>query len=129
MNIVLFEADEVYLPLARQDARTKHILSVLRREIGDTFDVGVINGRRGKARVERIEKDNLILEFELNETDPPLYPIELIVGLSRPQTNRRILREATILGVRRLSFVQTDRSEPSYVESRLWSSDTSSFVT
>lgn len=122
MNIVLFEADEVYLPLARQDARTKHILSVLRREIGDTFDVGVINGRRGKARVERIEKDNLILEFELNETDPPLYPIELIVGLSRPQTNRRILREATSLGVRRLSFVQTDRSEPSYVESRLWSS-------
>ena len=76
----------------------------------------------GEARVERIEKDNLILEFELNETDPPLYPIELIVGLSRPQTNRRILREATSLGVRRLSFVQTDRSEPSYAESRLWSS-------
>ena len=51
MNIVLFEAEEVYLPLARQDARAKHILSVLRREIGDTFDVGVINGPRGKARV------------------------------------------------------------------------------
>ena len=122
MNIVLFEADEVYRPLDRQDSRAKHILNVLRREIGDTFDAGVINGPRGKARVERIDKDNLILEFELNETDPPLYPIELIVGLSRPQTNRRILREATSLGVRRLSFVRTDRSEPSYAESRLWSS-------
>ena len=122
MNIVLFEADEVYRPLDRQDTRAEHILNVLRREIGDTFDAGVINGPRGKARVERIDKDNLILEFELNETDPPLYPIELIVGLSRPQTNRRILREATSLGVRRLSFVQTDRSEPSYAESRLWSS-------
>ncbi|MEC7907469.1 MAG: RsmE family RNA methyltransferase [Verrucomicrobiota bacterium] len=122
MNIVLFEADEVHRPLARQDARAKHILSVLRREIGDTFDAGVINGPRGKAKVERIDNDNLILEFELNKTDPPLYPIELIVGLSRPQTNRRILREATSLGVRRLSFVQTDRSEPSYAVSRLWSS-------
>jgi len=122
MNIVLFEADEVYRPLDRQDSRAKHILNVLRREIGDTFDAGVINGPRGKARVERIDKDNLILEFELNETDPPLYPIDLIVGLSRPQTNRRILREATSLGVRRLSFVRTDRSEPSYAESRLWSS-------
>ena len=109
MNIVLFEADEVYRPLDRQDSRAKHILNVLRREIGDTFDAGVINGPRGKARVERIDKDNLILEFELNETDPPLYPIELIVGLSRPQTNRRILREATSLGVRRLSFVRVRR--------------------
>ena len=122
MNIVLFEADEVGGPLARQDPRAEHIISVLRREIGDTLDVGVINGPRGKARVERVEEDHLFLEFELNEEDPPLYPIELVVGLSRPQTNRRILREATSLGVRRLSFVRTDRSEPSYADSRLWSS-------
>ena len=121
MNIVLFDEDEIGRPLASRDARAGHILNVLRREIGETFDAGVINGPRGKARVERIDKDNLFLEFELNETDPPLYPIELVVGLSRPQTNRRILREATSLGVRRLSFVQTARSEPSYAKSRLWS--------
>lgn len=122
MNIVLFEASEIDFPLDRQDPRANHIINVLRREIGDTVDAGVINGSRGKARVERIEKDSLFLKFELDEMDPPLYPIELVVGLSRPQTNRRILREATSLGVRRLSFVQTDKSEPSYVESRLWSS-------
>ena len=67
-------------------------------------------GVGGRRESRESTKDNLILEFELNETDPPLYPIELIVGLSRPQTNRRILREATSLGVRRLSFVQTDEA-------------------
>jgi len=122
MNIVLFEASEIDNPLDCQDPRANHILKILRRGIGDTLDVGVINGMRGKARLDRIGKDSLSLKFELNEMDPPLYPLELIVGLSRPQTNRRILREATSLGVRRLSFVQTDRSEPSYGESRLWSS-------
>ena len=121
MNIVLFDANEIDRPLAIQDPRARHILSVLRRKVGETFDAGVINGPRGRAMVERIEENELTLQFELNEKEPPLYPIEIIVGLSRPQTNRRILREATTLGVRRLSFVRTDRSEPSYAESRLWS--------
>jgi 16S rRNA (uracil1498-N3)-methyltransferase len=120
MNIILFEASEIDNPLDRQDPRANHILKILRRGIGDTLDVGVVNGMRGKARLERIGKESLSLKFELNEMELPLYPIELIVGLSRPQTNRRILREATSLGVRRISFAQTDRSEPSYAESRLW---------
>ena len=120
MNIVLFEPEEIACPLARSDERAKHIVDVLRRREGDSFDAGAIDGLRGKATVRSIGKDSIDLEFDLQVEEPPLYPIDIIVGLSRPQTNRKILQEATSLGVRSLSFVTTERGEPSYSTSKLW---------
>ncbi len=122
MNIVLFEREEVGKPLARSDDRAKHILEVLRRREGDDFDAGAIDGLRGKARVMSIGPESIELAFDLRHEEPPLHPIDLIVGLSRPQTNRKILQEATSLGVRSLSFVTTERGEPSYATSKLWTS-------
>jgi len=46
----------------------------------------------------------------------------LIVGLPRPQTARDILRDATALGVETLHFATTERGEPNYARSTLWSS-------
>ncbi len=121
MNIVLFEADEIKCPLLRTDARANHILKVLRRAVGDDLDVGLIDGPKGKATVVEIHSASLELSFVWGEESPPLYPIDLIVGLSRPQTNRKILQEAAALGVRSMRFVTTERGEPSYAKSKLWS--------
>jgi RsmE family RNA methyltransferase len=46
----------------------------------------------------------------------------LIIGLPRPQTARDILRDATTLGVEALHFVRTEKGEPNYRQSTLWSS-------
>jgi RsmE family RNA methyltransferase len=102
-----------------------HILEVLRRQVGDTFDVGLANGPRGKATLVAIASDRLELTFAWGEPPAPLAkdsPITLIVGLPRPQTARDILRDATTLGVAAIHFVQTEKSEPSYAQSTLWSS-------
>ncbi len=122
MNIVLFEEGEVeagYLP--NGDERVAHVRKVLRREVGDSFDAGEIHGRRGKATVLEYGAEMMRLRFELPVEEPELLAIDLIVGLSRPQTMRKILNEATTLGVRSIRFVATDRGEPSYAESKLWS--------
>jgi RsmE family RNA methyltransferase len=120
MNIVLFESDEIGQPLVLSDERAKHILGVLGRQKSDTFDAGVIDGKRGKATVDSIGTESISLSFDLQHEEPYLYPIDLIVGLSRPQTNRKILQEATSMGVRSLSFVTTERGEASYATSKLW---------
>lgn len=123
MNIILFSPAEVQLPLPGNDARSRHILTVLRRRPGDGFDVGLINGPRGKAILESIGADgSLALAFAWGEAPPPLAPIRLIVGLPRPQTARDILREGAAIGVAALDFVRTERGEPGYVHSSLWSS-------
>ncbi|HEY8995796.1 MAG TPA: RsmE family RNA methyltransferase [Lacunisphaera sp.] len=122
MNIILFSASEVQLPLARKDSRARHILEVLRRRPGETFDAGMINGPRGKGMIANLGEDSLDLTFTWDASPPPLAPIHLIVGLSRPQTCRDILREGATLGIARMDFVRTEKAEPSYAQSALWRS-------
>jgi 16S rRNA (uracil1498-N3)-methyltransferase len=140
LNIVLFEPAEVNQPLPLSDRRAEHILTVLKRVAGDRFDAGVINGPRGKGQVVAITAGALHWVFELggagspNPLDVPqglparpevalhLPPIELWIGLPRPQTARKILQEATALGVSALRFFVSSKAEAGYAQSTLWTS-------
>lgn len=122
MNLVLFSPDEIARPLPRADRRAAHILKVLRRKPGDSFQVGLVNGPLGKATLVHDAPEALHLGFVWDTIAPPTpHSHTLIVGLPRPQTARDILRDATTLGATALWFVATERSEPSYAASRLWS--------
>jgi len=123
VNLILFEPTELVGPLPRHDPRAVHLLDVLRRRVGDSFDAGLVNGPRGKGTLAAIGADALTLTFAWDQVlPPPTDPIILVLGLSRPQTARDLLRDATALGVAALHFVTTDRGEPSYAQSTLWSS-------
>lgn len=122
MNLVLFRLSEVDLPLPRRDPRAQHILKVLRRGPGDSFDAGLLNGPRGKGTLVSVHAEHLSLAFAWGEPPPPLCPLVLLIGLPRPQTARDILREATALGVSALHFIRTERGEPGYAGSTLWRS-------
>jgi 16S rRNA (uracil1498-N3)-methyltransferase len=122
VNIILFSPEEVQLPLSGMDFRARHILEVLRRKPGDTFAAGLINGPRGKGTLVSLGADGaLALSFAWGDPPPPLAPLRLLVGLPRPQTARDILREGAALGVAAMDFVRTERGEPSYARSTLWS--------
>ena len=120
---MLLHPEEIARPLPKEDPRAVHILKVLRRQIGDTFDVGRINGPRGKATLVAINTENLELTYTWSAKPPPADPLTLIIGLPRPQTARKILQEAATLGVAALHFVITERGESSYAQSTLWKSE------
>ncbi len=122
MNIILFRADEVELPLPRHDPRAGHILGVLRRRPGDSFDAGLVNGPRGRGTLVAVTGEALELAFAWTGEPPALCPLQLVIGLPRPQTARDILRDATALGVAALHFVRTEKGEASYARSKLWQS-------
>ena len=122
MNLILFEPTETFVPLPRRDPRAAHLLEVLRRRVGGTFDAGLVNGPRGKGTLVAIGADALTLTFAWGATPPPLDPITLILGLPRPQTARKILQDAAALGVAALHFVTTEKGEPNYAASTLWRS-------
>lgn len=122
MNIILFEPEELSTPLPRTDPRAAHLLDVLRRREGDTFDAGVINGPRGKGALVAISTEHLALNFTWTSPPPPLPETTLIIGLPRPQTTRDVLRDATTLGATRLHFVVTERTDRNYASSTLWTS-------
>ena len=124
VNLILFAPAETTAPLPRTDPRALHILRVLRRLIGDTFDCGLVNGPRGKGTVVALDADTLTLAFVWEAASPPPpAPITLVLGLPRPQTARDILRDATSLGVAELHFVTTEKGDPNYSRATLWSSD------
>ncbi len=121
VNIILFVPAETLSPLPRHDPRAIHIRKVLRLRQGDGFVAGLIDGPRGKATIEAIDESGALhLSFVWGEAPPPLDPITLIVGMARPQTARKVLQEATSLGVSTIHFVVTELGEASYADSGLW---------
>ena len=121
MNLILFEAGETGRPLPADDPRALHLRRILRRAVGELFDAGVVNGPRGKGRILSVDREGLHFAFEPGAEPEPLLQVALLVGLPRPQTARRILREAASFGVGEIHFAATDKGERSYAGSSLWS--------
>ena len=120
MNLILFHSKELSVPLPKSDPRAEHILDILRMKRDQRFDVGLINGPRGKAWWTEDTGKNLVLLFEWEAEAPKLHPIDLWVSFCRPQTCRRILQECTSIGVKSIRFFDTEKCEPSYRKSKLW---------
>ena len=121
MNLFLLEeaVDEIEWPA--QDERAVHLKKVLQAKDGERLDFGVINGPRGKGLIEWIDGGAVKISFEWNAPHlSDLLPISLLVGLSRPQTCRKVIEQAASLGVAEIIFFHTDKGESSYGESSLW---------
>jgi RsmE family RNA methyltransferase len=120
VNLVLFDAAELSIPLPRTDPRAQHVLHVLRRREGDAVDVGLVNGPLGKATLTELSTDALTFNFNWLPAPAPLPACVLLIGLPRPQTARDLLRDATTLGATELHFIATERADPNYASSTLW---------
>lgn len=123
MNILLAEQKEIINKrLTVTDHRASHIIKVLRGGVGDTVRVGVLNGPRGTATIEAIQTKqprSVSLKVELTEPVASMPRIDLILALARPIMMRRILSQATALGVGRFFLIHANRVEKSFWEASL----------
>ena len=120
MNLILFEKQEALKFLEARDPRTIHIRKVLKMGVGDELFVGVINGPRGKAVIEKDDGNGITLRITWEDVVQKKLPVILVVGLPRPQVARRVLEDATTMGVEAIYFYQTEKGEASYASSKLW---------
>jgi len=122
VNLILFETTADASRLAPDDPRTVHIRDVLRLKPGDVLFVGAVNGPRGKATLLADGPDGLRLDVAWETRIEPPRPFHVLVGMSRPQTARDLLREGAAFGVAALHFFNAEKGEPSYADSTLWKS-------
>jgi 16S rRNA (uracil1498-N3)-methyltransferase len=124
LNLILFDTAAAEATLAPEDPRGSHLRDILRLRPGDQFDVGVVNGPHGKATLLADDAAGTKLSFSWQETvTSDLLPLRLLSGLPRPQTARKILQQASALGVSSIEFFGADKGEPSYADSKLWTTE------
>lgn len=124
MNLLLLEPHE----LAQHEAtlagrRAEHLVQVLKVEPGDTVRVGVVGDKLGSGRVVAIDGETVRLTVELEREPACDLHIELILALPRPIMLQRILKQATVLGVRRFHLIRSRRVEKSFFQSPVLAPD------
>lgn len=96
-----------------------HIHSTLKLSVGDTIKCTVLN--RGLCLGEVISLDSHQCQLKLSSlTKGQEQWIDLVIGLSRPQTTKKILEHATTFGARKLHFFKSTLSEKSYLDSKIF---------
>jgi len=122
VNLILFEAHELGKALPRRDERTVHLLKVLHKKAGDTFEAGLIDGGQGHAKIEKIAIDGSIhFSLDVQGLPPPRLPVRVAVGFPRPIQIRRLLRDLSSMGVEAVDLFGTDFGEKSYRDTKLFS--------
>lgn len=119
MNIILFNPQEIQSPLSLSDERAKHILKILHKNIGESFDAGIIDGSAGSALITAINSDSISFEFTPLSDGKLLYPLTMIIGFPRPIQLKRLLRDIASLGVCSVHLTGTELGEKSYMQSSL----------
>ncbi|GAB4339778.1 MAG: 16S rRNA (uracil(1498)-N(3))-methyltransferase [Desulfobulbaceae bacterium] len=126
MNLLLFEKSELRdtrLELDGDDRRARHVVEVLRADPGDFLRVGMIDGPMGRGRVIRAARDAVTLEVALEEAGPEPGGITLILALPRPIMLQRILKQATVMGVKNFHLIRSARVQKSYFQSSVLEED------
>ena len=124
MNLLLLPEPFIRANWDRSNELYRHLKEVLKVKRGSTIDCAVENGPRGKGKIELINDQGAELSFQWETPHPPDFmPVRLMVGLSRPQTCRKILEQATSMGVEEIHFFGAQKGELSYASSTLWTTD------
>lgn len=120
MNLILLEKEEEIGFFSIKDPRSDHILNIIKSEEGDTLDIGVIGGLKGKLTITKIDDKGITYKCNLDKESPKLYPVTFIIGTPRPPVAKRLLKDLSTSGVSKIVMCATDLGEKTYLTSNLW---------
>jgi RsmE family RNA methyltransferase len=128
VNLLILDRSEVGSLIPAEDRRTLHVARVLKKGRGDEVATGILTeapfskaqGSLGVARIERLDGEGMVLEFQAEAEAPALRPLRLILGFPRPIQGGRLLKDLASLGVAEITLCGTELGEKSYLESDLW---------
>ena len=120
MNIIILtEKDFVKVNVYRiSDERALHIRKILKSEVGDILEIGLLNRSTGTAKLIGIDDSRIELEvLEFNSTNEDKIKIEIVCALPRPQTLKKVLSTCATMGVSSLFLIRSEKVEKSYFHS------------
>jgi len=97
-----------------QGRRLQHIREILGGTNGDELRVGVIGGKIGRGRIDRVEGEALEMSVSLDTEPPAPLPLRLVLALPRPKVLNRTIAAAASMGIREIDLINSWRVEKSY---------------
>ncbi len=118
MNRVLFEQSEVDADgcICVTGRRAKHIINVLKPEIGDTLRVGVLDGSCGSGVVLGFDGNLVEIRCSLDEKKPEPPAVDLLLALPRPKVMKRLWAPLASLGAGRIILTNAEKVERNYFD-------------
>ena len=122
MNIILLEKSDFInnaQVIIKDKKKFKHILKVLKANVGDSIKIGLINDLLGIGIISNIDKTEktIVLEVELNKKPPKKINTTLILAMVRPKSLKKALHIAIAMGIKNIIIIKTWKVDKSY-----WSS-------
>ena len=104
--------------------RGRHITGVLSGKVGDEIEVGLLDGPIGVAKICEIADNEVTLECAWGEVQRPQRPaLDLVCALCRPQTVKKVLQIAAVMGLERVFLVNAKRVEQCYFNASVMGKD------
>lgn len=121
MNLILCEPGEIGGDglVHLRDARGRHVRAVLRPDIGDTLQIGVIDGPKGRGEVLAIDDAGVTLRCALEADAPPRPAVDLLLALPRPKVLQRLWAQLAAIGVGRIILTNAERVERNYFDTHV----------
>ncbi|MBT5092851.1 MAG: 16S rRNA (uracil(1498)-N(3))-methyltransferase [Halobacteriovoraceae bacterium] len=121
-NLFIFNHEEIENNRYQitDELRLQHIHEVLGSQQGDSVRLCLINRGLGIGKFTLLEDQKIEIEL-LEESSGQAPWINLVVGLSRPPTCKKIMEHGTSLGVSEFHFFKAELSEKSYSTAKIFS--------
>jgi len=117
MNTILFDKSD-YLPNSElirfTDERFEHIRTILKKEHAESIKVAEREGKMGTAEIISIDTKSITLKPHCTDNPPEALPVTLVVALPRPQSMKKVLYTATVMGVKEIYFIKTWKVDKNY---------------
>lgn len=114
-SLILKNADGII----SDPAVINHMHETLKASIGDTFKCTIIDQGLCTGVITSLNAKECRLELSAIRAFSPQW-FNLVVGVSRPQTSKKILEHATTFGAKKIHFFKAELSEKSYLSSKVF---------
>ncbi|WP_372651278.1 RsmE family RNA methyltransferase [Halobacteriovorax sp.] len=122
MNSICFFKDEIIDQaeiIFNDKKRLGHLHTHLKSKVSDTLTITILDQGIYKAEITKLEEFNCTLKIlDQIKNESPWF--HLLIGLSRPQTIKKVLEHSTTLGAASFNLFKAQLSEKSYAQSKIY---------
>lgn len=123
MNLALIQDTDIishsgdFLSAHLTGRQHEHIVSIQKLGPGRELQVGLINGKIGRAVINAQDESSTEIEVSLSQEPPAPNPIKLVLALPRPLMLKRVLQTVSSMGVKEIHLINSNKVEKSYWQS------------